>query len=351
MSALRNLVVGFSALGLLAGCGADDGGDGASSDDAGATSQDDAGRSQGDAGASQGDAGTPVDYSTWPASADEALGRSVYWNEILQVPHEGTVRTATDGEVIENLHIQNGELIVEHSNVKVRNVTIEGLGCVENGNYPIEITAGVTGVVIDGASLGPTKHCWNTTCNMPTFPSTSVIARGGAEFTIRGCAIRNVGDAFKFLPTSTSTTTALIQDCHTEIARGIWRASDNCDGDHTDSIQVQSIGEVDLTIHRTSMDALPFIADSENTPLYQLSSPAGSTGLQLTDNTTGRLRYDTVRLNSGNFSLRINNAAIELNIVDSAAIGATYGPLQAAGNVTFGEWSGNTLDDGAPWEP
>lgn len=282
----------------------------------------------------------------YPMSAADALARSPYWNPATQVPMSGDVTTTQNGQIIANLYLANGEIIVRHDNVQIRNVTVEGDDCADTGNHPINIEAGAQNVVISGARLGSTEACWDAACGRPMFPSSGIVAQSNSSYSVQGCAVHLTGDAFKYLPAA-GLITATIEDCFTELGLGIWSVG-MCEADHTDSIQLQQDGPVDITVRRTAMSALPYERLSADAGLTRATTPGGATGLQASRNSTGSMTYEDVYLHSGNFILRFNLAPLSVRMVNVTAEGATSGTLQAPTNLTVVEWRGNTYN-GAPW--
>lgn len=285
-------------------------------------------------------------YETWPTSAEEALSRSTFWDPDAQVAHQGTFTSTASGELIENLHIVDGELVIGHDDVVVRNVTVEGLDNEDGGNVPVTIIDAAQNVELEGILMGPPDHDWDDQCNMPMFPTSGFISNSDASWTMRACATRHVGDAIK-----AQAGTGAFEDCFLEIAMGIW-AVGSCENDHTDTVQISS-GDPSLTFRRVWMDALRYVVDSPDGPITQPESPGGATTMQLGSETNGAaLVYDTVRLRSGNYSLRIFGVAT-LSIVNSVALDYVYEPLLTGDqtDLTIVEWSGNTLGDGSSWDP
>jgi len=285
------------------------------------------------------------DLESWPTTADEALYRSSYWDPDIQQVHNGDYVTSAAGEIVENLHIVDGMLIIEHDDVVARNITTEGRQQEDAGNHPIRINNGAQNVVIEGILMGPPGLAgWDNGCDMPMFPASGFMSGSEATWEMRACATRHVGDSVK-----ANDGTGVFEDCFFEIAMGIW-AVEACQPDHTDSVQLSN-GDANLTFRRIWMDALRYVVDGPDEIPVQADNAGGATGLQLGGNVSGAvLSYDKVRLFSGNYSLRIFGG-VTLSIVDSLALGYTHGPLLTGGgtNLTIDQWSGNTLGDGSDW--
>lgn len=216
----------------------------------------------------------------------------------VTLTNSGSVTVNTNGAVIQNLNITDGQIVVNANNVTIRNVRITG--CTY---YPIDYASGRTGLVIEDTEIA--ADCPQATACMSF-----------SNYTARRVKCSGGSDGFK------ANSNVTIEDSY---IYGLAVTQDS----HNDGIQ--STGGSNVTVRHNTIDT--------DTAGVAIQFGSSDTGWLVTNNLIRATGWAFNGSSSTSNSTFTNNRF--------APVSGWYGPasLGGSGNV----WSGNIYDTtGAP---
>lgn len=283
----------------------------------------------------------------WPASAAEALERSCVWDPGLQVEHRGAFTSSAEGEIIEDLHIVDGGIFIEHDGVTVRNVTSEGAIDMQGGMPPVTLAEGTSDTELVGVLLGPPAPQWSAACGRPVMPFNGLHAERNASWRMEGAAIRLVPYAISIAEGGEAT----VVDAFIEMGRAV---EPNDAGSCADS---RSFGasisgdDASLAMRRTWVDAQPYSMLSADGPVEQVEVTLSD--LSMTLRTFGldvSIDFAEVGMHGGRLAIQLFESGT-LSLVDSESNGTLFPfAIQLGEDVIVPQWESN-VRDGMPWDP